>query len=449
MFLFIFLKHFRDAFRHNIKLIDSTLFPHFYVKVKCAIVKEEIYDLLKVNKVNKMENHRNFAGRFDWKLFFILVIFLIISMLAISSAQTTGQYGATNFVIKQLQWYVIGAFIVAFVMYFEPDQYKKMSWYLYGFGVLLLLLLIFMPEGPGQLGEKVNGAKSWYHLPIGNIQPSEFMKTFYILAVSRVISKHHEQYGIKTIKTDFILLGKIGLTLFVPLAFIMSQPDLGSSLVFLAITAAIIIVAGISWKIILPVFISGVAVGGTLLWMAIYMQTFLEEKLGFSHYQFARIYSWLDPYAYSSDWGYHLITSLNAIGSGEIFGKGYMDREVYVAENHTDFIFTVIGEEWGFLGASFVICLYFLLIYHLTKTTLTLKDPFCTYVCAGIIAMITFHVFENIGMTIQLLPITGIPLPFLSYGGSSLMGNALAIGLVFSMKFHYRTYMFSASDDED
>ncbi|NLY80762.1 MAG: FtsW/RodA/SpoVE family cell cycle protein, partial [Lysinibacillus sp.] len=92
--------------------------------------------------------------------------------------------------------------------------------------------------------------------------------------------------------------------------------------------------------------------------------------------------------------------------------------------------------------------LYFILIYHLTKITLTLKDPFCTYVCAGIIAMITFHVFENIGMTIQLLPITGIPLPFISYGGSSLMGNALAIGLVFSMKYHYKKYMFSTVDDE-
>lgn len=396
-----------------------------------------------------MENNRNFTGRIDWKLAMILLMFLIISLLAISSAQTTGQYAGINFVIKQLQWYVICSFIVAFVTYFEPDQYKKMAWYLYGFGIFLLLVLVFLPEGPGQIGEPVNGAKSWYHLPIGNIQPSEFMKTFYILSLAKLISKHHERYSIKNIKTDFILLGKIGLTLLVPLAFIMTQPDLGSSLVFLAITAALVIVAGISWKIILPVFAGGVTVGGLLLWMALYMQDFLEEKFGFSPYQFARIYSWLDPYSYSNSEGYHLITSLNAIGSGEIFGKGFMDREVYVAENHTDFVFTVIGEEWGFLGSSLVICLYFLLIYHLTKTTLTLKDPFCTYVCAGIIAMITFHVFENIGMTIQLLPITGIPLPFLSYGGSSLMGNALAIGLVFSMKFHYRTYMFSTNDDED
>lgn len=391
-------------------------------------------------------NNRQFAKRFDWTLALILLTFLAVSLLAISSAQTSGQYGI-NFVPLQIRWYVIGAVIVAFVMYFEPDQYKKMAWPLYGFGIFLLIMLFLIPESTG-LTKEVNGAKSWFETPVGSIQPSEFMKTFYILALAYLISKHHEKYQLKTIKTDFILLGKIAVTLFVPLGFIMTQPDLGSALVFLAITAALVIVAGISWKIILPILGGTVFIGGSLLWMALYMQDFLQ-KLGFNPYQFARIYSWLDPYSYSSNEGYHLITSLNAIGSGEIFGKGMFGREVYVAENHTDFIFTVIGEEWGFVGTSMVICLYFLLIYHLTKTTLLLKDPFSTYVCAGIIAMITFHVFENIGMTIQLLPITGIPLPFLSYGGSSLMGNALAIGLVFSMRFHYRTYMFSTHDDED
>lgn len=395
-----------------------------------------------------MDNNRQFTKRFDWVLFFIIMGFLCVSLLAIASAQTSNQYGI-NFVPLQLRWYFIGAFIVAVVMYFEPDQYKKMTWYLYGIGVFLLVALIFMPEGKGAIGEVVNGAKSWYHTPIGNIQPSEFMKTFYILALAKLISLHHDKYPLKTIKTDFILLGKMMATLAVPLGLVFTQPDLGSSLVFLAITLALVIVAGISWKIILPVLVSGAAIGGGLLWAALYMQDFLEETFGFKAYQFARIYSWLDPYSYASDEGYQLVSSMNAIGSGEIFGKGLFGREVYVVENHTDFIFTVIGEEWGFVGASLVICLYFLLIYHLTKTTLLLKDPFCTYVCAGIIAMITFHVLENIGMTIQLLPITGIPLPFISYGGSSLMGNALAIGLVFSMRFHYRTYMFSATDDDD
>ncbi|MGE7997955.1 FtsW/RodA/SpoVE family cell cycle protein [Lysinibacillus sp. NPDC093190] len=395
-----------------------------------------------------MENKRNFANRFDWTLAFILLTFLVISLLAIASAQTSGQYGI-NYVPLQLRWYVICSVIIGIVMFFEPDQYKKMSWYMYGAGIFLLVLLIFMPEGTGQIGERINGAKSWFKTPLGNIQPSEFMKTFYILALARLISKHNEVYSFRSVKTDFILLCKIAATLLLPLALIMKQPDLGSALVFFAITAAVVIVAGISWKIILPTFLGGAILGGSLLWMALFMQGFLEKAFGFKPYQFARIYSWLDPYSYSSSDGYHLITSLNAIGSGEIFGKGFRGREVYVAENHTDFIFTVIGEEWGFIGASIVICIFFLLIYHLTKTTLLLKDPFSTYVCAGIIAMITFHVLENIGMTIQLLPITGIPLPFISYGGSSLMGNSLALGLVFSMRFHYRTYMFTTHDDDD
>lgn len=393
-----------------------------------------------------MENKKGFADRFDWTLAFIILLFLIISLFAISSAQTTGQYGI-NFIPKQLVWYIIGSIIIGIVMFFEPEQYKKLSWYIYGIGVFLLFLLFVLPDSLA-LVKPMNGAKSWFHLPIGDIQPAEFMKTFYILGLARLITMHHEQNLIKTVKTDLILLVKMGVTLIIPLAFIMQQPDLGTSLVFLAITVALIIVAGITWKIILPIFLGGLGVGGLLLWMAVYMQDFLSDNFGFNPYQFARIYSWLDPYSYASDEGMHLITSLNAIGSGEIFGKGYGERIVYVPENHTDFIFAVIGEEYGFVGASIVVSLYFLLIFHLTKITLQLKDAYSTYVCAGIIAMITFHVFENVGMTIQLLPITGIPLPFISYGGSSLMGNMLAIGLVFSMKFHHRTYMFSKNEDD-
>lgn len=394
-----------------------------------------------------MENKKGFADRFDWTLAFIILLFLIVSLLAISSAVTTGQYVGYNFVTKQVFWYGVGAVIVGLVMFFEPEQYKKMSWIIYGFGVFLLFVLFILP-GSLELVAPRNNAKSWFHLPIGDIQPAEFMKTFYILALARLITKHHELNLMKTIKTDLILLGKIGITLIVPLFFILKQPDLGTALVFLAITAALVIVAGITWKIILPLLLGSITVGASLLWMALYMQDFLQEKFGLQAYQFARIYSWLDPYSYASDEGMHLITSLNAIGSGEIFGKGYGGRVVYVPENHTDFIFAVIGEEYGFIGTSIVISIFFLLIFHLTKITLQLKDAYSTYVCAGIIAMITFHVFENIGMTIQLLPITGIPLPFISYGGSSLMGNMLALGLVFSMKFHHKTYMFAKNEDD-
>ncbi len=389
------------------------------------------------------------TDRFDWTLAFILLLFCIVSLFAIGSAQTSGQYGI-NYVPRQLVWYGVGVFIVGVAMYFEPEQYKKVSWYLYGFGIFLLLLLNFAPEGVGQLGERNANVKRWLNFPepIGRIQPSEFFKTFFVLGMARLIAVHHDKFEMRTLKTDLILLGKMALVLVVPLAFIAKQPDLGSGIVLIAITAAMILIAGVSWKIILPI----VAVGGSaatfLLWGAIYAQDFMVDKLGFSPYQFERIYSWLDPFAYRSDEGLHLIQSLTAIGSGGMAGKGFQGREVYVVENHTDFIFTVIGEEYGFIGACIVISLFFFLIYHMTKIALELKDPYSVYVCTGIIAMITFHVFENIGMTIQVMPITGIPLPFISYGGSSLMSNMLAVGLIFSMKFHHRTYMFDADDDD-
>lgn len=383
------------------------------------------------------------TDRFDWTLAFILLLFCIVSLFAIASADS-------YYVPKQLQWYVISIFIIAGTMYLEPDQYKKVSWYAYGFGIFLLVGLFLAPEGKGQIGELHENVKRWYHLPvIGRLQPSEFFKTFFILGMARLVSKHHEKFEKKTLKTDFILLGKMMLVLIVPLFFIAKQPDLGTAIVLIAITAALILVAGISWKIILPVFATGASVGASGLWAAIYAQEFLQDKLGFDPYQFKRIYSWLDPYSYKSAEGFHVINSLNAIGSGGMSGKGFQNREVAVPENHTDFIFSIIGEEYGFIGSSLVIGLFFVLIYHLTKIALELKDPFSMYVSTGIIAMITFHVFENIGMTIQLMPITGIPLPFISYGGSSLMSNMLAIGLIFSMKFHHRTYMFGHEDEDD
>ncbi|WOV87100.1 FtsW/RodA/SpoVE family cell cycle protein [Sporosarcina oncorhynchi] len=388
------------------------------------------------------------SDRFDWTLAFILGLLAIVSFFAIASAQTAEQYGPTNYVLLQIRWYGLGMIIVAFTMYLDPEQYKKISWPLYGIGVFLLLFLMFAPGGKDQIAEIRLGAKRWLNLPvIGRIQPSEFIKTFFILGMARMVSKHQEKNLISTMKSDLWLLGKIGITLIVPLFFIIQQPDLGTSLVFIAITIAIILVAGISWKIIIPLFSAGATLGVSLLWMALYAQDFMENVLGFDRYQFRRVYSWLDPYSYPSDEGYNLIQAMTAIGSGELSGKGFHGREVYIPENHTDFIFSVIGEEYGFIGACVVISLYFILIYHLTKVALGLKDPFSVYVCTGVIAMIAFHVFENIGMNIQLLPITGIPLPFISYGGSSLFSNMLAIGLIFSMKFHHRTYMFETDEE--
>ena len=386
-----------------------------------------------------MELLNKLKKRFDWKLALIIIVLGIISVIAISSAQTSGQY-ATNFAIRQIIWFVVGFVIIFMALLLDPEQYRKIAWFALGFGVFLLALVKFGPESIAPIRK---GAARWLQVPvIGLIQPSEFVKSFFILALARVVSKHHETVGYKTLQSDIVLLGKILATLAIPLYFIISQ-DLGTSLVFLSITAGVILVSGISWRILAPIFAGGGALVLSLLWMAVYAQDLLQDKLNLAAFRFKRIYSWLDPYSYPTDEGFNLIRAITAIGSGELTGKGYKGREVYIPENHTDFIFSVIGEEYGFIGASFVIIVFFVLIYHLTKIALELTDPFSIYVTVGVISMIAFHVVENIGMNIQLLPITGIPLPFVSYGGSSIFSMSLALGLVFSIQYYYQTFMFS------
>ncbi|WP_100332241.1 FtsW/RodA/SpoVE family cell cycle protein [Bacillus xiapuensis] len=380
------------------------------------------------------------SSRIDYGLILILLMLFVTSCVAIYSAQTTGQYGS-NFVLKQMVYYLIGVAIIFIVVRFDSDQMMGMSWYLYGLGLLLLSALIV---APASIAPTINGAKSWFVLGGQSLQPSEFVKVFLILTLSRIIVMHHQKTPVKTIRTDFWLMVKLGAVTLAPLLLVMKQPDLGTSLVFISILVGMIFVAGITWRILIPLFSSAIALIAGIMYLVIWHPAILEKYLGVKQYQFGRIYSWLDPYTYESSTGFHLTRSLLAIGSGQTLGKGFGTREVYLPESHTDFIFSIIGEEFGFIGASIVVSLFFLLIYHITKVALNTRIPYYSYLCAGVIAMITFHVFENVGMTIGVLPITGIPLPFISYGGSSLMGNMFAISLIFAITYNERRYMFSS-----
>ncbi|MFD0051432.1 FtsW/RodA/SpoVE family cell cycle protein [Actinomycetes bacterium NPDC127524] len=388
-----------------------------------------------------MKSEKNGSTRLDYGLAFILFLMFIASAISIYSAQKSGQYHGENFLLKQIIWYGVGAGLIAATITLDSDQLKKISWYTYGFGIFLLILLIV---APASIAPPINGAKSWFKVPaMGSLQPSEFMKIFLIMALANVSSSHHLKNQVKTIQTDFWLLIKLGIVTLVPLALIMQQPDLGTSLVLIAILSGMVIISGVSWKIIVPIFSGVAALGSVIIYLVLWQPKILDKYLGVKQYQLGRIYSWIDPYNYQSNEGFQLTKSLLAIGSGQTTGKGLDGREVYLPEGHTDFIFTVIGEEFGFIGSSIVISLFFLLVYHITKIGMDTKNNFYTYLCVGIISMITFHVFQNIGMTIGVLPITGIPLPFISYGGSSLMGNMLGMGLIFSIRYHYKKYMFS------
>jgi rod shape determining protein RodA len=390
-----------------------------------------------------MSTNNTSTSRLDYNLILILFLLFLASCISIYSAQKSGQY-VDNFLIKQLVWYSVGSGIIATVIHFDSDQLKKLSWYVYGLGIGLLLFLLV---APASIAPVINGAKSWFKVPgMGSLQPSEFVKVFIILALARVIVEHHQKYRLKTIQSDFWLMIKMGLITLFPLLLVMQQPDLGTSLVFISIFIGMLFISGVTWRILVPMFSAGTTLIAIIFYFVLWKPEILEKYLGVKEYQFGRIYSWLDPYNYQSTTGFQLTRSLLAIGSGETTGKGYGQREVYLPESHSDFIFSVVGEEFGFIGASILISLFFLLIYQITKIGMETKNDFYTYVCVGVISMITFHVFQNIGMTIGVLPITGIPLPFVSYGGSSLWGNMLAIGLIFSIRFHYKKYMFSTSE---
>jgi rod shape determining protein RodA len=376
------------------------------------------------------------SSKIDYTLVLILMLLCLTSLTAI--------YGANSaYVLKQVLYYVVGIGIIIGVIRLDSDQLKKLTWYLYGFGLLLLVLLIIAPES---IAREINGAKSWFTLPGFSLQPSEFVKVFLVLALSRLIVEHQEKYIVKTLQSDFLLLFKIGGVTALPLFLVMLQPDLGTSLVFLAIMLGMVFISGISWKILTPIFSSFAVIASAVLYMVIWHSDWITTYFGVKEYQMGRIYSWLDPYTYQSTTGYHLTQSLLAIGSGQTTGKGIGTSEVVLPENHTDFIFSVVGEEFGFIGASIIISLFFLLIYHITKVALETKNTFYTCMSVGIISMLCFHVFQNIGMTVGILPITGIPLPFISYGGSSLMGNMLSMGLIFSIRYHYKKYMFSSDE---
>ncbi|MEH7123797.1 FtsW/RodA/SpoVE family cell cycle protein [Bacillus sp. JJ1773] len=381
--------------------------------------------------------------KIDLNLVFIVFLLFLVSCISIYSAQTTGQY-KENFLLKQIVWYMVGTGIIAAVISLDSEQLRKISWYAYSFGLFLLAFLIVAPSS---IAPVINGAKAWYRVPgMGSLQPSELVKVFLILVLARVIDEHHQKNPIKTIQTDFKLLMKLGVFTGIPLLLVMQQPDLGTGLVFISILLGMIFISGITWKLLAPIFGTGLTLISIIFYFVLWHPEILEKYLGVKEYQFGRIYSWLDPYNYQSSAGFQLTRSLLAIGSGETSGKGYGTREVYLPESHTDFIFSIVGEEFGFIGASVLVSLFFLLIYQITKIGMETKNHFYSYICVGVISMITFHVFQNIGMTIGLLPITGIPLPFISYGGSSLMGNMLGLSLIFSIRYHYKKYMFSNTD---
>lgn len=376
----------------------------------------------------------NFLARIDWILIILILMLATVSVVSISSAMTSGQYG-TDFSSRQIAFYALG-FVLAFGLMLIPFKFiKSYTWVLYILGVLSLVILYVAPVS--SVTPIINGAKSWYQFGFFSIQPSEFVKIIYILTMAYVISQHNKYKLTNALSMDLKLLLKLILVSILPMLFILLQNDLGTVLVMLAIFFGLVVVSGISWWLIVPTLAVASSTGIALILGILYRPDLLERYLGIHPYQFERIYSWITPEDFQSDSGFQLTNSLIAIGSGGITGKGYTDGIIYIPENHTDFIFTIIGEEFGFIGATIVIIILFMLMLHLIRMAFTAKDSFASYFIIGYLALLVFHIFQNIGMTIQLVPITGLPLPFVSYGGSGLWSNMLAVGIMLSIYFHH------------
>lgn len=382
--------------------------------------------------------------KIDYGIILSVLLLAIISIATIFSTTYLDAGDGIRATLMQVIWFVVGTVAIVVIMQFDSEQLWKLAPVAYGVGLFLLVLVLFFYDRPTALS---TGAKSWFKIGPLTFQPSEIMKIAFILMLARVVTKHNGDYANHYPKTDFLLLGKIILTSIPPLILVMLQNDLGSTLVFIAIIIGLVLISGITWKIILPLFSGVASLGATLLILVIYNREFLLQ-LGFKPYQFSRIDSWLNPYGDSGDTSYQLIQSIKAIGSGKMFGKGFGTSEVYVPVRESDMIFATIGENFGFLGSCILIFIYFLLIYQMIRICFDTKNEFYAYIATGVIMMILFHVFENIGMSIGLLPLTGIPLPFISQGGTALLGNMMGVGLVMSMRYHYRSYMFSEEDED-
>lgn len=372
------------------------------------------------NNGDKMRNISKY--KIDHGILIAIIIFAIISVATIFSAQNLLDSSYQNLYLKQLMWYGIGFLIAYFIMFIGNDVFIKNSKLLYIIGVIsLILVLIF--------GKEINYAKCWFVLPgIGNFQPSEFMKIILIITLANMINEFHEKYNKPTLKEEFFFLIKVLIVVLIPSALTFLQPDTGVVLIYLLITLVMLFVSGIRYRWFIILISTLLATIGTVL-IIYFLNTDLFIKI-FGTSFFLRVDRLLD---WSSGSGYQLQNGMTAIGSGGLFGHGFANTPIYFPEPQTDFIFAVFSNNFGLIGA---IALILLIIYFDTKLisiSINSDKNINKYIIAGIIGMLIYQQFQNIGMTLGIMPITGITLPFISYGGSSLLSYMIMVGIIFNI----------------
>ena len=361
-------------------------------------------------------------SKINFRILIPIILLSIISIATINSAMTYTSSSLGNLVLKQSFWYFIGWILVIILVKLKNEQLYHYTWFLYIFGNFLLLgLLLFAPS--------INNSKCWFVIPgVGNFQPSEFMKIFIMLALATMIHNFRIDYNNPSIKDEFIFIIKTLIIVAIPSILTFLQPDTGAVIIYLVIYISMIFASGIRfrWFLIGGLFI--LLISSIFLWLFFFKENTFINLFGTSiFYRIERIFNW------QSGSGLQLENALSAIGSAGLFGHGYNKTPIYFPESSTDFIFAVFACNFGLIGALILILIIIFLdisIILLAKKNILDTDK---YIISGIIGMLLFQQIQNIGMTVGLLPITGITLPFVSYGGSSLLSYMLIVGILLNI----------------
>ena len=347
----------------------------------------------------------------DWLLFFCMLALTGLGVLMIYSS--TYQTVRADFYIKQLEWLALAT--VMFFILLRVDYH-----FLADYSPVFYFVSLAMLVGVLFFGKRISGAKSWYALGYFNFQPSEIAKIATILFLARYLSDDaRSELNVKDFLTAGLIMG-------IPMALIILQPDMGTAITFIPPVLMLLFLAGMRFRWIIFAAISGLA-SLPVLWL------FLKP------YQKNRILTFINPGLDPLGSGYQIIQSKIAVGSGGILGKGLFAKDTqayldFIPEKQTDFIFSILAEDFGFIGVLITLGLYFILITRILNAARQARDRVGTFIVMGILAVFFFHVLVNISMIIGLMPITGLPLPLMSYGGSSLLSTFLGFAIIMNVR---------------
>lgn len=352
-----------------------------------------------------------------------IVILLVSLFILFSSCHQKGEFVKKSIFVRQLMWIFVGLIVMFALSVFDYRHLRDIAWPFYFFALFTLVLVLI-------IGRTHLGAQRWLRLGFISFQPSEVGKIALIVVLSHYFSKKSfEEVTIFKKRVSLVRGFIVPLCITMTMAFLVAiQPDLGTSLVYFFLFISLVTFCGVRIRYVISFL-------GTLLFMSPFSWFLLHD------YQKDRLLVFLNANRDPLGAGYTIIQSKIAIGSGRFFGKGWLsgtqNQLNFLTERHTDFIFSTLGEEWGFLGGIALLALFYLLIRKILKLSFFVSDPFAKNLCICIAFLICIQCFVNIAMTMGLMPVVGLPLPFMSYGGSSLVSFLFLIGIVLNISKHY------------